>query len=89
MSNTVGVAGFPSGEAYKIGADAPYLRLPRAFLRQTIALGDAAGAGEPVEGGANQFAGSRAASSLTLTVGKSPFRLDAHRAEDRAIAAGG
>jgi hypothetical protein len=33
------VAGFPSGEAYKVGADYPYARLHRAFIRQTIDLG--------------------------------------------------
>lgn len=39
MSSTLGVAGFPSGEAYKIGAAAPYARIPRAFFRQTFDLG--------------------------------------------------
>src|SRR5262245_45059447 len=29
LSNTLGVAGFRSGEAYKVGADAPYVRLHR------------------------------------------------------------
>ncbi len=36
LDNTLGVAGFPSGEAYKVGADHPYFRWPRAFVRQTI-----------------------------------------------------
>src|SRR3979490_2362065 len=34
LDDTLGVAGFPSGEAYKIGKHEPYLRLPRLFLRQ-------------------------------------------------------
>jgi high affinity Mn2+ porin len=38
LSNTLGVAGFPSGEAYKIGMTDPYLRLPRAFFRYTLFL---------------------------------------------------
>ena len=67
LSGTVGMAGFPSGEAYKIGANPPYLRLPRAFVRQVIALSDHI---EAVEGSANQLAGSRATDNLTLTVGK-------------------
>ncbi|MDQ6628771.1 MAG: carbohydrate porin [Pseudomonadota bacterium] len=67
LSNTVGAAGYPSGEAYKIGANAPYLRLPRAYLRQSIALGQEQ---EAVASGANQLAGSRAADALTFTVGK-------------------
>ena len=67
LSNTVGVAGFPSGEAYKIGADTPYLRLPRAFLRVVVPLG---GDAQAVPGQANQLAGTKAADSLTLTIGK-------------------
>ena len=31
LANTLGVAGFPSGEAYKVGQTYPYARLPRAF----------------------------------------------------------
>ena len=67
LDNTVGVAGFPSGEAYKIGANRPYLRLPRAFIRQTIDLG---GTIDPVVPAANQLAGTRASDNLTITVGK-------------------
>ena len=67
LSNTVGAAGFPSGEAYKVGDNTPYLRLPRAFLRQVIALG---GGEEDVEAAANQLAGKRASNNLTLTIGK-------------------
>ena len=67
LSNTVGMAGFPSGEAYKIGANVPYPRLPRVFLRQVIPL-----SGELVkmESSANQLAGSKAANNVTLTIGK-------------------
>ncbi|NEX64606.1 carbohydrate porin [Noviherbaspirillum galbum] len=67
LSNTLGVAGFPSGEAYKVGQNAPYLRLPRAFLRQVVPLG---GQEEEVEGVANQMAGSRTANNIIITVGK-------------------
>ena len=28
LNNTVGMAGFPSGEGYKVGANTPYLRIP-------------------------------------------------------------
>lgn len=67
LSNTVGMAGFPSGEAYKIGANIPYPRLPRAFLRQVIPLrGDVV----KTESAANQLAGSKAANNVTLTIGK-------------------
>src|SRR5262249_39669613 len=39
LSNTLGVAGFTSGEAYKLGYTYPYARVPRAFVPQTINLG--------------------------------------------------
>ena len=67
LSNTVGAAGFPSGEAYKVGANQAYLRLPRVFLRQVIALGEGT---EAVEAGANQLAGPRAEDNFTITIGK-------------------
>ncbi len=67
VSNTLGMAGYPSGEAYKVGANAPYLRLPRLFFRQVIALG---GETTQVESAANQLAGMTSADNLTLTAGK-------------------
>jgi high affinity Mn2+ porin len=67
LDNTLGIAGFPSGGAYKIGADAPYLRIPRVFIRQVIPLG---GTQEKVEPAANQLGGAQASDNLTLTVGK-------------------
>ena len=67
LSNTVGMAGFPSGEAYKIGANAPYLRLPRAFIRYAIPLG---GSSEKIEPVANQLASSKSSDNLTMTIGK-------------------
>jgi high affinity Mn2+ porin len=67
LSNTLGVAGFPSAEAYKVGKKHPYFRLQRAFFRQTLDLG---GASETVEAAANQLGGTRSADRLVLTVGK-------------------
>lgn len=67
LSGTVGAAGFPNGEAYKLGSDYPYARLPRYFLRQTINLG---GPTEKVEAGPNKFAGSESADRLVITLGK-------------------
>ena len=67
LSGSVGVAGFPSGEAYKVGADNPYTRLQRAFIRQTIDLG---GDVQKVDSGLNQFSGSQTSDRLVLTVGK-------------------
>ncbi len=67
FANTHGAAGFPSGEAYKIGADYPYARVQRYFVRQTIDLG---GETEKVDASVNQFAASQTANRLVLTVGK-------------------
>ena len=67
LDNTLGAAGFPSGEAYKVGKQQPYFRLPRAFVRQTVNL---AGAGEATEATANQLAGVRSRDRVVLTVGK-------------------
>jgi high affinity Mn2+ porin len=67
LNNTLGVAGFPSGEAYKVGKKEPYLRLPRAFIRQVIDMGDDR---EAVEGTANQLRGSRCPDRWVFTVGK-------------------
>ena len=67
LDDTLGVAGFPSGEAYKVGKDQPYLRLPRAFVRQTVDVG---GAAETVEAAADQLGGTRSADRWVFTVGK-------------------
>jgi high affinity Mn2+ porin len=67
LSNTLGLAGFPSAEAYKLGANDPYLRVPRYFIRQTIDFGPAT---EKVDADINQFAGKQSADRLVLTVGK-------------------
>jgi high affinity Mn2+ porin len=67
LDNTLGVAGFPSGEAYKVGKKEPYLRLPRAFIRQVIDTGSGR---EAVEGVADQLGGSRCPDRWVFTVGK-------------------
>ncbi len=67
LGNTLGIAGYPSGEAYKVGFAYPYTRLQRAFIRQTINLG---GDDQKVDAGINQFAESQTADRLVITVGK-------------------
>jgi high affinity Mn2+ porin len=67
LSNTLGTAGFPSGEAYKVGKVNPYAKLPRWFLRQTIDLG---GAKEKIDPDLNQLAGRQTANRIVLTIGK-------------------
>ncbi|MCO6763522.1 carbohydrate porin, partial [Streptomyces sp. EL5] len=67
VGNAHGLAGFPSGEAYKLGKAQPYSRIQRLYLRQTIALG---GESTPVEAAANQMAGTQTANRLVITLGK-------------------
>jgi high affinity Mn2+ porin len=67
LDNTLGVAGFPSGEAYKVGNNQPYYRLPRLFIRQTVDLG---GAQQPVEPQANWLAGEQSADRVVVWLGK-------------------
>jgi len=67
LSDTLGVAGFTSGEAYKVGASAPYVRLQRLFFRQSFDLG---GDVENVASGPNQLAGTKTTNNLVITAGK-------------------
>ena len=67
LSDTLGVAGFPSGEAYKVGKQAPYVKLPRLFLRQTFDLG---GALSPVRPDQNVLGGAQSADRVVLWLGK-------------------
>ncbi len=67
LDDTLGVAGFPSGEAYKVGKNTPYLRLPRIFVRQTV---DLRGATQAVDPTANQLGGTRSANRWVFTLGK-------------------
>ncbi len=67
IGNTHGIAGYSSGEAYKLGSSYPYARIQRYFIRQTIDLG---GDSEKVDADINQFADTRTANRLVLTAGK-------------------
>jgi high affinity Mn2+ porin len=67
LDDTRGVAGFPSGEAYKIGSNSPYVRLSRLFIRQTFDLDERR---EAVDATELELRGSRSPDRLVLTVGK-------------------
>ena len=67
LSNTLGVAGFTSGEAYKVGKSAPYFKLPSLFLRQTLNLGGAHGTIDAVQ---NQLRQTQTANRIVITLGK-------------------
>ena len=67
LSDTFGVAGYPSGEAFKVGKAEPYFLVQRGFLRQTINFG---GETEKLAPDLNQLAGTQTANRLVFTVGK-------------------
>ena len=80
LDNTLGMADFPSGAAYKVGALRPYFRLPRLFVRLTAPTGTTA-TESTAPSAANQLAQSVPDDNLTLTIGKFsvPDIFDANR----------
>ena len=66
-SNTFGLAGYVSAEAYKLGSADPYVRVPRLLFRQTVDLG---GEMQGVAPDLNQLGGSQTANRVVLTIGK-------------------
>lgn len=67
LSDTHGIAGFPSGMAAKVGSTNPYTRLQSLFLRQEIDLGGERGAIDP---DLQQLGGTQTADRLVITLGK-------------------
>lgn len=67
LNSTLGIAGFPNGEAQKGGAPFPRFRAQRYYIRQTVGFG---GEQEEVADAANQLAGKRDIDRLTLIVGR-------------------
>ena len=67
LSNTLGIAAFPSAEAYKVGSSSPYVRVPQLFFRQTLDLG---GAPQTIDADLNVLGGHQTANRVVLTIGK-------------------
>jgi high affinity Mn2+ porin len=67
LNGTLGLAGFPNGEAQKAGAPYFKIRPQRYYLKQTFGLG---GEQEDVPDGANQLPGKRDIDRITLIVGR-------------------
>ena len=65
---TIGVAGYVSGGAYKVGSYSSYTRVQRAFIRQRFNLSGTDD--QTIDSAANQLAGSTSANHLILTFGK-------------------
>ena len=67
FSRTLGAAGFPNGEVYRIGDPNPKAYLARLFVRQTFGLG---GGRERIEPDREELGGDLADHRVTLMVGK-------------------
>jgi high affinity Mn2+ porin len=84
LSQTLGVAGFPNGEAQKASYPVPRLNLDRLIVRQTFGLG---GEQALVEDGPNQLPEKRDVSRVTVTAGRlsvgDGFGLNAYAQDPR------
>ena len=67
LSHTLGIDGFPNGEAQKAGFDTPKPNVARLFLRQTFGLG---GEHEAIEPDLNQLGKTVDVSRVAVTIGK-------------------
>ncbi|MBA7478755.1 hypothetical protein ES707_14183 [subsurface metagenome] len=67
LNDTLGVAGFPNGEAQKSGFPYPHYNTSRLFVRQTFGLG---GEQEELQSGFFQLPGKVAVSRVTVQAGK-------------------
>jgi len=67
LNGTLGLAGFPNGEAQKAGAAFPKIRAQRYYIKQTFGLG---GEQEDIADGPNQLQGKRDIDRVTLIVGR-------------------
>ena len=67
IGGSMGLAGFPNGEATRIGVLEPTPYIARLLYRHTVGLG---GGVQTVEDGPNQVAGQRDAKRLTWQIGK-------------------
>ena len=67
LSKTLGIAGFPNGEAFRVGDPEPRVFLARMMLRQTFGIGSET---EAVDEDANQLAGRVPVRRFTITAGR-------------------
>ena len=67
LSGTMGMGGFPNGEATRVGVPQPTPYFARLLVRQTFGFG---GEQEKIEDGPNTIAGYRDVNRLTIAFGK-------------------
>jgi len=67
LSKTLGVAGFPNGETFRVGSSEPKIYIARLFLKQTFEWGAEKDTIQPDQ---NQLAGLRSKRYFSVAVGK-------------------
>lgn len=67
LSGTLGIAGFPNGEIYRVAESAPRISVARFYLRQIVGL---SGEVESIPEGVNQIAERVRVDRLTFAAGK-------------------
>jgi high affinity Mn2+ porin len=67
LSKTLGVAGFPNGETFRVGGSEPKIYIARLYLKQNFEWGNEK---DTIEADANQLAGLKSKRYFSITVGK-------------------
>ncbi|GAB3915466.1 carbohydrate porin [Mucilaginibacter boryungensis] len=67
LSKTLGVAGFPNGETFRVGGDAPKIYIARLFYTQNFEWGNDK---DTLTDEANQLAGTLSKRHFSFTIGK-------------------
>ena len=67
FSKTLGVAGFPNGETFRVGSAEPKIYIARVYLTQRFNFGNQM---DTIEDNTNQLAGLRSKRYFSITVGK-------------------
>jgi len=67
LSKTLGVAGFPNGETFRVGSASPAIYIARLYFKQNFEWGVAK---DTIEDDANQLAGLKSKRYFSFTIGK-------------------
>jgi high affinity Mn2+ porin len=67
LSKTLGVAGFPNGETFRVGSSEPKIYIARLYLKQNFEWGNEK---DTIQSDANVLGGLRSKRYLSVTVGK-------------------
>src|ERR1700759_1214975 len=67
LSKTLGIAGFPNGETFRVGGSEPKIYIARLYLKQNFEWGNEK---DTIEDDANQLAGLKSKRYFSVAVGK-------------------